>query len=268
MPQTLHVQGVISDLDGVVYRGNAPVPEAVALFAKLRDQAIPYAFVTNNSAKSREDISAKLNDMGFWATPENVINTSWLMAEFLHQEFGAKGQVYVVGSDNLKAAVAGAGLTLADNDVDAVVVGLDRAFDYEKLTTAQRLLLGSARFLATNPDRMIPQEVGFIPGAGSLVRAIETASGRSAEVLGKPQPHIVTKALSVLGTQPAATVLIGDQLQTDIAAGQAAGVQTVLVRTGVRPAHHSDIVPDIAVDTLAELEILKSPRNPTPRGAE
>jgi len=127
-----------------------------------------------------------------------------------------------------------AGFSLSENEpVDFVVVGLDRGFDYQKLLKAQRAILSGAEFLATNPDPTFPTEEGLIPGAGSIVAAVERATGRRPKVIGKPEPFMLELALRLSGARREECVVVGDRLDTDILAGNRAGMITVLVLTGV-----------------------------------
>lgn len=245
---------IISDLDGVTYRGDAPIPSAVHAFRRWNEQGLPYAFVTNNSTKTAEEFSAKLNSLGIPASPDRVITSSMVLAKRLCADLPARSRVMVIGANSLIEAVAAQGFQIFDQDVEAVVVGLDRAFTFEKLRNAQLALLGGASFYGTNPDCMLPHGESYEPGAGSLLAAIETASGVTPQVVGKPQPDLVHMALEILGTDPLTTFMLGDQIETDIRAGQSAGLKTILVRTGVSPKEVPGVVPDIKVETLLELD--------------
>ena len=252
------IRGIISDLDGVTYKGDDPIESAVEAFQAWQRAGLPFAFVTNNSTKSAQEFSDKLNGMGIPAVPERVITSSAVAADHLKEALPAGARVMVVGSPALASAVAARGFRLARTDVAAVVAGLDRAFTYEKLAQAQDAILGGAAFIGTNPDPMLPHQSGFEPGAGSILKAIETASGVAPVIIGKPAPHLVNIALEKLGTPPEATFVLGDQISTDIAAGHAAGLQTVLVRTGVRNTDPFAAVPDFDIQSLSEIPISKS----------
>lgn len=247
------ISGIISDLDGVTYRGEEPIESAVKAFQTWDEVGLPYAFVTNNSTKSAEEFSDKLNRMGIPATPERIVTTSAAAAIRLTKLLPAGARVMVIGARALENTVTEQGFELADENVSAVVAGLDRAFTFDKLAKAQTALLGGAVFIGTNPDRMLPHSAGFEPGAGSILKAIETASGVAPIIIGKPQPDMVTMALNILGTPSTSTFMIGDQILTDIAAGHAAGLKTVLVRTGVQESGPFPVKPDFDIQTLAEI---------------
>lgn len=257
------IRGMICDLDGVAYRGDDPIKSAVEAFLTWHEAQLPFAFVTNNSTKSAQEFSDKLNGMGIPAIPQRVITSSSVAADHLAETLPPGARVMAVGSAALADAVASRGFELAVTDVAAVVAGLDRAFTYEKLSRAQDALLGGAAFVGTNPDPMLPNETGFEPGAGSILKAIETASGVAPVIIGKPEPNLVNIALETLGTPREATFMIGDQINTDIAAGQAAGLPTILVRTGVRNTGPAAAVPDFDIQSLKEIPIFK-PVRPTP----
>ena len=251
------IQGIISDLDGVTYCGDDPIESAVEAFQAWQEAQLPFAFVTNNSTKSAQEFSDKLNGMGIPAVPERIITSSSAAADRLTEVLPAGARVMVVGSAALADAVASRGFELAAADAAAVVAGLDRDFSYEKLAQAQDALLGGSAFIGTNPDPMLPNETGFEPGAGSILKAIETASGVAPVIVGKPEPHLVNIALEKLGTPREATFVIGDQINTDIAAGQAAGMSTILVRTGVRNTGPAAAVPDFDIQSLSEMPTFK-----------
>jgi 4-nitrophenyl phosphatase len=247
------ISAIISDLDGVAYRGDAPIPHAVRAFQYWHEQGLPYAFVTNNSTKSAEEFAAKLNGMDIPVTPDRIVTTSAAVAERLNETIPSKARVMVIGAPSLVAAVEARGFEIADTDVSAVVVGLDRTFTFDKLQKAQTALLGGARFFGTNPDRMLPHGNGYEPGAGSILAAIETASGVVPVVIGKPQPDLIRMALEVLGSDPETTFMLGDQIETDIIAGQAAGLKTILVRTGVPSREVPGVTADIDIQSLSDL---------------
>ena len=244
------ISAIISDLDGVTYRGDEPIESAVRVFQRWNDIGLPYAFVTNNSTKSAEEFSVKLNAMGIPADPARIITTSAVAADRLSDLLEPRSRVMVIGAQALVRAVADRDFEIADEDVDAVIAGLDRSFTYEKLTRAQAALLGGAHFIGTNPDTMLPKGGGFEPGAGSILKAIEAASGVTPTIIGKPKPDLVTMALSILGTDRQSTFMLGDQIMTDIAAGHAAGLPTIRVRTGVIEKDPLSISPDFDIESL------------------
>ena len=251
-----NISGIISDLDGVAYRGDYPIDSAVRAFQTWYDSGLPYVFVTNNSTKSADEFADKLNGMGIPTSSERIITTSDAAADRLVKLLKPGARVLVIGAPTLVRAVEDRGYVVAQKDVVAVVAGLDRAFTFEKLAMAQLALMGGALFVGTNPDHMLPDGTGFEPGAGAILKAIEIASGISPIIIGKPQPDLVTMALSILGTDPKSTFMLGDQVMTDIAAGKAAGLPTILVRTGVAEKGPLPISPDFDIETLASIPVV------------
>ena len=252
------IRGIISDIDGVTYRGDNPIMSAVAAFQAWHHADLPFAFVTNNSTRSAQEFSDKLNGMGIPANPQRIITSSDVAADYLKENLRAGARVMVIGATALAKAVAARGFELASSDVAAVVAGLDRGFTFEKLARAQDAILAGAAFIGTNPDPMLPHESGFEPGAGAILKAIETASRTTPLIIGKPAPHLVEIALRKLGTPRESTFVLGDQINTDIAAGRAAGLRTILVRTGVRNTGPAVAVPDFDIQSLAEIPVARS----------
>jgi 4-nitrophenyl phosphatase len=249
------VEGAIFDLDGTVYLGDDPIPGAFEALESLRADGVRIGFVTNNATKSRADFAAKLAGMGFETDEELVVNSGFGTAEHLRSTYAAGTKVYVVGSAALATHIAEAGFELTDEAPEVVVVSIDRAFTYEKLRTGVRAILAGADYVATNTDRLLPVGGSFDPGAGTIVAAFTaaTAAVTSPVVVGKPEPRLIEIALAQLGTPKERTIMVGDSQETDIRAGQAAGLYSVLVPTGVAFRPDSDVVPDRMVDALSEI---------------
>jgi 4-nitrophenyl phosphatase len=251
------VHGLILDLDGTVYRGDLPLPGAFEALARWRELGIPMVFVTNNATQSRGEFAAKLTRLGCEVGEEQIVNSAHATGQVLRERYPAGTPVYVVGAPALARAVTEAGFEVTDRQARVVVVGLDRAFTYDKLRTAIRLILAGADFIQTNPDRLIPHGDQLDPGAGTLMAAVHagTAHVTSPVVIGKPESTLITLAMRVLGTQPGTTVMVGDQLETDVQAGQRAGLFSVLVTTGVPRGGGSPIVPDRVIGDLREIPV-------------
>lgn len=247
------ISAIISDLDGVTYRGDDPIESAVNAFQRWHEIGFPYAFVTNNSTKSAEEFADKLNGMGIPASPERIVTSSAVAADRLTTLVKPGSRVMVIGAVSLQRAVEQRGFEVTDENVSAVVAGLDRAFTFEKLAKAQTALMQGAQFIGTNPDHMLPHGEGFEPGAGSILKAIETASGVAPMIIGKPEPDLVKMALSILGSDPVSTYMLGDQIMTDIMAGHKAGIPTILVRTGIVEKGPFQIQPNFDIETLESI---------------
>jgi 4-nitrophenyl phosphatase len=228
----------VFDLDGTLYRGDEAIPFAVEAVARLRADGAKIAFLTNNSSRTRAEFVAKLGHMGFAAEPHEVESSGTATAAYL-QEHGLL-DVQILGEAGLAATLREADLKVQEPDDDwttpaqAVVVGIFRQLRYEHLAKAMSSIRGGAHFVATNADPTFPLEGGRqIPGAGTIVRAVETCSGTAPVIVGKPNPYLTSLAIERAGVNPARTLVVGDRMDTDIASGEAAGAETLLVLTGV-----------------------------------
>lgn len=238
------VQGVILDMDGVLWRGDQPLPGATALFAFFSERGVRFVAATNNSSKSPADYVAKLAQMGISGVDESQIVTSGTATvTYLQARYPAGSSVHVLGGDGLKQMVAAAGFALSD-DAPVVVAGIDFALTYQKLKQAARLIRGGADFIGTNADATFPMPDGLAPGAGSLLAALRTATDREPIIMGKPNAPMFEAALRVLGTGVGNTLMVGDRLNTDILGAQTVGLRAALVLTGVT---HAD---DLAISAV------------------
>ncbi|MED4080118.1 TIGR01457 family HAD-type hydrolase [Halalkalibacterium halodurans] len=225
--------GFLIDLDGTMYRGSEVITEAVAFVKQLEKQSASYLFVTNNSTKSPETVATLLKSMDVPATKEHVFTSSMAMASYLTRtkEFV---RAFVIGEEGLLESLKESGMMVSeDEQPDYVVMGLDRAISYEKLAKAATYVRQGAKFFITNGDAALPTEKGLMPGNGSLAAVVATTTGVKPFVVGKPSPIIIEEALKRLGSTKEETLLIGDNYDTDILAGIHAGIDTLLVHTGV-----------------------------------
>ncbi len=222
------------DLDGVIYRGNELLPGAKEFVAWLDTNHKKYLFLTNNSFATSEQVLAKLTRLGIPADEAHLLTAGQAAVQNIARRLPG-GSVYVVGEQPLSDLVRSKGLTVVPKDsqqADAVLVGLDRDFDYATLNCAMNVVRSGAIFVTINRDPVLPIQGGFIPGCGALAAAIEASSGVSPEVVGKPEPMLLQEAMQRLGSQPEETVMIGDGLGVDILAGYNAGTHTLLVLSG------------------------------------
>lgn len=251
------IKGVIADMDGVLWRGDQPLPGLADFFDWLRSQDIPFALATNNSSKSPADYLQKLARMGVNTLNEGQILTSGTAtASYLAAHYPPGTLIHVLGGDGLRHVIAQAGFVIAQDGVQAVVVGVDFDLTYARLKRACQLIRGGADFIGTNADATFPLPDGLAPGAGSLLAAVSTATGRSPVIIGKPAAPMFEAALRRLGTSPAHTLMIGDRLNTDIEGALRAGLRTALVLTGVTTRDDlaaSAIQPDAIYDDLPAL---------------
>jgi len=259
----LAVRTFVFDLDGVVYRGKKALPGAVDTIETLRRHGHQVYFFTNNSTQSRATYVGKLRTIGLYTEEDHVMTSAFATALYL-VERGAQGKtVFVVGEEGLRRELAGAGMKLVcdgiHQKVDHVVVGMDRDFTYEKLMRAHRAIADGAEFIATNRDATFPVEGGLVvPGGGTMVAAIETATGVKPLLIGKPETYAMRKILDLAQTPPEDAVIVGDRLDTDIRVGNKIGAMTVLVLTGIATrtevaAAAPELRPDIVIQRLPEM---------------
>jgi len=250
----LRYNGIISDLDGVVYRGDKGIPEAIEAFRRWHARGIPYAFVTNNATKSAADFAAKLNRLGVAVEPAQVFSSISATASLMQRLYPAGTRVFAIGEAPLFEALADGSFQLAGEDAEVVVLGFDYDLTYAKLRKAVRAALGGARVIVTNPDILTPADEGYEPCVGAVAAFVKAAvPALEPIVVGKPEPFMVEEALTYIGTSPAETIMIGDQIATDIIAGQRAGLRSVLVTTGVPADSKAAIKPDLVVPDLLAL---------------
>ncbi|MEN2768357.1 TIGR01457 family HAD-type hydrolase [Ornithinibacillus xuwenensis] len=235
--------GYLIDLDGTMYRGNEVIKEAPAFIKDLKARGIPYLFLTNNSSKTQDQVTDKLNKLGVEAHPEEVFTSSMATAKYLKQT-SPNARCYVIGEVGLMEALHREGIHITDQeDCDAVVVGIDRNITYEKLAKACIAVRNGAAFFSTNSDNALPTERGLLPGNGAFTSVIAVSTGKQPTYIGKPEAIIVKEALTVLGTEVDDTILVGDNYNTDIRAGIQAGMDTLMVFTGVTPLEQLETLP-------------------------
>jgi 4-nitrophenyl phosphatase len=224
-------QGLILDMDGVLYRGERPMPGLREFFEVARTH--PVVLVTNNSLVTALDCAAKLRRMGVDVAASAILTVSQTTGQYLAAEFPAGSQAQVLGSAALRGAVAGAGMRLVQSSADIVVVGLDADLSYESLAQAVRSISAGAGFVATSFDPVLLQEDGIAPGAGAIVAAIRACVAATPVCVGKPSPAMFRMAACQLGLPIAEVLVVGDSLASDIAGGKAAGARTALLLSGI-----------------------------------
>ncbi|MFL7837430.1 MAG: HAD-IIA family hydrolase [Candidatus Promineifilaceae bacterium] len=248
----------IFDLDGTVYLGDALLPTALETITTLREQGKRTLFLSNNPTRTREEYAAKLTRLGLPTPPEDVVNSSTVMVDFLNREMlGA--HLFVVGEESLRQELERAGFVLTDDagQIDAVIASFDRTFEYQKLQTAFDAIRRGARFFATNSDRYCPVPGGGQPDAAAVIAAIEACTNTKVEaVVGKPSSHMAQAILHLAGASPAECIMIGDRLETDVLMALNAGMAGVLTLTGATSSAdlaRSEIKPTYVITQLGEL---------------
>lgn len=254
-------------MDGVLWRGPILMPGFVDFFKTLRRRNINFVMATNNASSVATEYVEKFGGFGVEISTANVVTSGEATADYLKMTYGktavSKPTVYVVGSDSMTQAIAERGFEIipfsenkVPDKVDAVVVGFHRDACYNTLALASLYVHKGAAFIGTNPDQSFPSEFGPLPGAGALQAIISTATGIAPTVIGKPGPIMFEQAMARLGGTRENTAMLGDRLNTDIAGGNAAGLNTIMVLSGISSRADvglSDSKPDYIVDDIAAL---------------
>jgi len=226
------MQAFIIDLDGTLFSGTKMIPGADLFIQQLRERKLPFLLMTNNSTRTAAEVARHMQGMGIPAEEADVFTSAQAAAQYWDEQQQGK-RVFVIGETGLQEALKDKGFELVDEAPDVVIQGIDRKFDYDKLTAAVRHIRAGAKSIITNPDHLLPSDGGFLPGAGSIAAAIERATGVQPVVIGKPSPIIMRYAMARLGAAADRTLVIGDNCVTDIGGGAAAGCRTALVLTGL-----------------------------------
>jgi len=251
------IDGLVCDLDGVLYRGNVPVDGAADAVRRLRDAGVSILFCTNNSHFTVAQYAEKLARMGVAAAEDEILTSAIVTAEVLATR-GVRGRrARVVGGAGIREALEGAGIEVVDDhgSPDVVVVGWDPEFTYDDMRSAADAVRAGAPLVATNADATFPAPEGLWPGAGSILASIERASGRTAEVMGKPHAPMMDVAADRLASASRIAV-VGDRPDSDLAGGRARGWTTILVLSGVTSKDQVAAVeprPDYVVESIASL---------------
>lgn len=254
MKKLAEITHLIVDMDGVLYRGDNPLPGMPEFFAFLRERSLPFILATNNSTRTPQEYVDKLARMGVRVSPEEVLNSGQATARALAREYPPGTRVHIFGSPAFRKAVVEEGFVLADEGVELVMASMDRDVTYDKLKRATLLIRGGARFIATNLDPTYPTGEGPWPGTGSLIAALETASGVKPRVIGKPEPAMFQLAMAQMGARPETTAAIGDRLESDILGGQRAGLITICVLSGISSRAEAEAFgPDFIFEDISDL---------------
>jgi NagD protein len=245
----------LMDMDGVLVHEEQAIPGADQFLARLRELERPFLVLTNNSIYTRRDLAARLRASGL-EVPEEAIFTSALATARFLEEQRPGGTAFTIGEAGLTTALHDAGYTLTERDPDYVVLGETRTYSFERISRAIRLIVAGARFIATNPDPTGPTPDGPLPATGSVAALISRASGVEPYFVGKPNPLMMRSALNALDAHSESTAMIGDRMDTDVVAGLEAGMQTILVLSGVTTRGEAERYPYRAsriVDSVADI---------------
>ncbi|WEK55822.1 MAG: HAD-IIA family hydrolase [Candidatus Cohnella colombiensis] len=254
---------LLFDLDGTLYRGNTRITGADRLIAELEQKGKRCFFVTNNSTRTPSEVAHHLKQMGIEADEARVVTSATATAYYINQNY-TNATAYVIGERGLREALTEIGVRILEDasheHVDLVIQGLDRQLTYAQLTRGLQHLLQGAKFIQTNPDRLLPMDDRFIIGAGSIGAALQASSGIEPIVIGKPSPILMNYAMQIAGAKTENTWVIGDNPYTDIAAGEAVGCSSIMVLTGFcnidnweQHCHNAGVTPQAVCEDLQVL---------------
>jgi NagD protein len=244
------------DMDGVIVRGSELIPGADAFLDRLYQREIKFLILTNNPLYTQRDLQHRLQRIGVNVTAEHIYTSALATAQFLKKQM-PDGTAFVIGESGLTQALHEAGYVLTDQDPDYVVVGETTALNYDRLAQAVRLVSQGARFIATNPDPSGPGDGGLVPACGAITAFIETATSVHPYFVGKPNALMMRTALRYLNEHSENAVMVGDRMDTDMRVGTEAGLETVLVLTGVSTREMVEKFPyrpTRIVESVADLE--------------
>ena len=254
------IQSWLMDMDGVLVHEEEAIPGADRFIRALREREIPFLVLTNNSIYTRRDLAARLRASGL-DIPEGSIWTSALATAKFLEDQRPGGSAFVIGEAGLTTALHQSGYTLTERDPDYVVLGETRTYSFERITQAIRLIENGARFIATNPDATGPSPDGSLPATGAVAALITRATQREPYYVGKPNPLMMRSALNAIDAHSETTAMIGDRMDTDVVSGLEAGLETILVLTGVSTRDSAELFPfrpsrilDSVADLATELE--------------
>jgi len=250
-------QGLLIDMDGVVYGGDLMIPGADEFVARLLQQNIPFSFMTNNSQRTRLEAVRKLRKLGIEVTEKHIYTSAMATGKFLAGQV-PNGTAYVLGEGGLLTSLHENGITLVDTDPDFVVLGEGRNFTLEMVQRAVDMILAGAKFIATNRDPS-PKKKGWNNlGIAATAAMIEEAAGVKAFVVGKPGPVMMRSARKALGLETAETTVIGDTMDTDIQGGVQMGYKTILVLSGITKKEELQkyaFKPDMVVNSVQDIKL-------------
>jgi len=226
------IRSWLMDMDGVFVHEEQAIPGADRFIRRLRETGTPFLVLTNNSIYTRRDLAARLAASGLDVPEESIWTSALATARFLEDQRPG-GSAFVIGEAGLTTALHEAGYTLTERAPDYVVLGETRTYSLERITLAIRLIVNGARFIATNPDPTGPSPDGPTPATGSVAALISHATSVQPYFVGKPNPLMMRSALNAIDAHSETTAMIGDRMDTDIVSGLEAGLETVLVLTGV-----------------------------------
>ncbi len=255
-----NIKALILDMDGVIWKADAPIGDLPVIFKQIRERGLKFAFATNNGTKTPEEYQKKLSELGVEVNASQIVTSALAIAFLLSQKYPRGTKIFMIGEEGIKNALIEKGFEIVGvanaEEAEAVVMGIDRGINFQKIAEATLLVRAGKPFYTTNTDRTFPTPRGEIPGSGAWVSVIQTATGVEPVVAGKPFPYLMELALERLGAKREETLVIGDRLETDIAAGQQVGCHVALVLSGVSTREEAKAwqpTIDLIANDLAEL---------------
>ncbi len=255
-----HIKALILDMDGVIWRSDTPIGNLAEIFNRIETRGLKYVFATNNGTKTPEQYVERLAGFGVNVQPSQVVTSALGVVFMLSHQYPKGTKIFMIGEDGIHVALEEKGFEVLSvnnaTEAEVVVMGIDRGITFDKMREATLLVRSGIPFYATNPDKTFPTPRGEIPGAGAWISVITTATDVEPIIAGKPFPFMMELSLEILGTQKTETLVVGDRLETDIAAGQAVGFPTALVLSGVstnEQAKNWNPQIDVIADDLSSL---------------
>ncbi len=260
------IKNLILDMDGVLWRGETPMPGLADFFKTLHKNNIKFVLATNNASKTPRQYVERLARFGVTVVEDQVFTSAEATGFYVQDKYDPGSAVFVVGDVGLQTAVQTRGFrlltideVLAGETAAFIVAGFNRGITYDQLAAAAILIRKGADFIGSNPDLTFPSEYGPLPGAGATLAFLQAATGVEPTVIGKPGPLIFRMAMQKLGGTPQNTAMVGDRLETDIAGGKAAGIQTILVLSGISQqadlANANGLRPDFVFEDIQKIAI-------------
>lgn len=238
----LNYKAYFLDLDGTVYKGKTPIKEAVDFIHYLQSNGIEPFFVTNNSSMTQKQLQEKIAGMDIHTDTDHIISSAIAAANYIEEHFPKKS-VFMIGESGLQDALDAKQVIRTDDIADVVVVGIDRAINYEKLATACLSIRAGAAFISTNSDHAFPNERGLVPGNGAFTKLVEHSTGVQPIFMGKPEAHMLAFIQQKYGYKKEEMIMIGDNYQTDILTGIHMGIDTAHVNSGVSRTEEVQLQP-------------------------
>jgi len=266
------IRGIIFDLDGVLWTGKKVIPGAVKFINQLNRTNIKIRFISNTSSRSHEKTLKKMKDFGFKVKARQIIVASKEISIFLSNKLHTSGNIYVIGTDDLKSEIKNSGLNLISEEdlgnkkADYVVAGFDKNFSYKKMRTALKFFEQGAGFAAVNLDITAPSSDGLIPAAGSIVKCIEALAGGEIDIMiGKPEPYLLNKGIKSMQLSAKECIMVGDTPEADVKAARNAGLKSILVLSGNFSKSSINKIsgakkPDLIINSISDLNELLEER--------